>query len=69
MTNDGALAQNSLQAGSHISKTYLVKVSGKPNEQAIQKLRAGVSIPLEEGRRVKLACKNTPHRRRYQSLV
>lgn len=53
MTNDGALAQKLTKAGSHISKTYLVKVSGKPNEQAIQKLRAGISIPLEDGRRVK----------------
>ena len=53
MTNDGALAQKLTKAGSHIPKTYLVKVSGKPNEQAIQKLRAGISIPLEDGRRVK----------------
>ena len=53
MTNDGALAQKLTKAGSHIPKTYLVKVRGKPNEQAIQKLRAGISIPLEDGRRVK----------------
>lgn len=53
LTNDGALAQKLTKAGSHIPKTYLVKVSGKPNEQAIQKLRAGISIPLEDGRRVK----------------
>lgn len=53
MTNDGALAQKLTKAGSHIPKTYLVKVSGKPNEKAIQKLRAGISIPLEDGRRVK----------------
>jgi 23S rRNA pseudouridine2605 synthase len=53
MTNDGALAQKLTKAGSHIPKTYLVKVSGKPNENAIQKLRAGISIPLEDGRRVK----------------
>ncbi len=53
MTNDGALAQKLTKAGSHIPKTYLVKVSGKPNEQAIRKLRAGISIPLEDGRRVK----------------
>ena len=53
MTNDGALAQKLTKAGSHIPKTYLVKISGKPNEQAIQKLRAGISIPLEDGRRVK----------------
>ncbi len=53
MTNDGALAQKLTKAGSHIPKTYLVKVSGKPNEKAIQKLRDGISIPLEDGRRVK----------------
>jgi 23S rRNA pseudouridine2605 synthase len=53
MTNDGAVAQKLTKAGSHIPKTYLVKVSGKPNENAIQKLRAGISIPLEDGRRVK----------------
>jgi 23S rRNA pseudouridine2605 synthase len=53
MTNDGALAQKLTKAGSHIPKTYLVKVSGKPNENAIQKLRAGISISLEDGRRVK----------------
>ncbi len=53
MTNDGALAQKLTKAGSHIPKTYLVKVSGKPNEKAIQKLRVGISIPLEDGRRVK----------------
>lgn len=53
LTNDGALAQKLTKAGSHIPKTYLVKINGKPNERAIQKLRAGISIPLEDGRRVK----------------
>ena len=53
MTNDGALAQKLTKAGSHIPKTYLVKINGKPNEQAIQKLRVGIFIPLEDGRRVK----------------
>jgi 23S rRNA pseudouridine2605 synthase len=53
MTNDGALAQKLTKAGSHIPKTYLVKINGKPNEQALQKLRAGINIPLEDGRRVK----------------
>jgi 23S rRNA pseudouridine2605 synthase len=53
MTNDGALAQKLTKAGSHIPKTYLVKINGKPNEPAIQKLRAGIFIPLEDGRRVK----------------
>jgi 23S rRNA pseudouridine2605 synthase len=53
MTNDGALAQKLTKAGSHIPKRYLVKVSGKPNERGIQRLREGISIPLEDGRRVK----------------
>jgi 23S rRNA pseudouridine2605 synthase len=53
MTNDGALAQKLTHAGSHIAKTYLVKVSGKPNEKAIEKLRTGITIPLDDGRRVK----------------
>ena len=34
MTNDGALAQKLTKAGSHIPKTYLVKISGKPSEQS-----------------------------------
>ncbi len=53
MTNDGALAANLMKAGSHVPKTYRVKVSGKPDEKAIAKLRAGVTIALEDGRRVK----------------
>lgn len=52
MTNDGALAQKLTKAGSHIPKTYLVKLNGKPSERAIQRLREGISIPLEDGRRV-----------------
>ena len=53
MTNDGALAQRLMKAGSHVPKTYLVKISGKPEEQAIKRLRAGVTIELEDGRIVK----------------
>lgn len=53
MTNDGALAQKLMKAGSHVPKTYRVKVSGKPEEKAVAKLRAGVTIELEDGRRVK----------------
>ncbi|HKN36456.1 MAG TPA: pseudouridine synthase [Terriglobales bacterium] len=54
-TNDGGLAQRLMKAASHVPKTYLVKVSGKPAEEEIAKLRSGVSIPAEEGRRVKTA--------------
>src|ERR1700686_815826 len=53
MTNDGALAQKLTKAGSHVSKTYLVKVSGKPDEKALARLRAGVTTELDDGRRVK----------------
>jgi len=53
MTNDGALAQRLTKAGSHVPKTYRVKVSGKPEEKALARLRAGVTIALEDGRRVK----------------
>ena len=53
MTNDGALAQKLMKAGSHVEKTYWVKVSGKPEEGKIARLRAGIMIELEDGRRVR----------------
>jgi 23S rRNA pseudouridine2605 synthase len=53
MTNDGALAQMLMKAGSHFPKTYQVKISGKPKDAAIAKLRNGVMIELEDGRKVK----------------
>src|SRR6202158_2588595 len=53
MTNDGALAQKLMKAGSHAPKTYMVKMSGNPDEQAINRWRAGVTIELEDGTRVK----------------
>jgi 23S rRNA pseudouridine2605 synthase len=53
MTNDGALAQKLMKAGSHAPKTYLVKISGKPDERAMERLRAGITIELEDGTRVK----------------
>jgi 23S rRNA pseudouridine2605 synthase len=53
MTNDGALAQKLTKAGSHVPKTYLVKVSGKPKEKDIERLRAGITIEVEDGRKVK----------------
>jgi len=53
MTNDGALAAKLMKADSHVPKTYRVKVSGKPEEKAIAKLRAGVTIALEDGQKVK----------------
>jgi 23S rRNA pseudouridine2605 synthase len=53
LTNDGDLAHRLMKAASHVSKTYLVKVAGTPNEDAIAKLRAGISIATDDGKRVK----------------
>ncbi len=47
LTNDGELAQKLTHASSHVPKTYLVKVSGKPEEEHIEKLRRGISLPAE----------------------
>jgi 23S rRNA pseudouridine2605 synthase len=49
MTNDGELANVLTKAASHVEKTYLVKVSGRPGEEALEQLRHGVMI--ERGRR------------------
>ena len=53
MTNDGELAHRLMKAASHVAKTYVVKVAGTPKEEAIAKLRAGVSIATDDGKRVK----------------
>jgi 23S rRNA pseudouridine2605 synthase len=48
MTNDGALAHSLMRAASGVEKRYLVKVSGRPSDDAIARLRRGVMI--ERGR-------------------
>ena len=53
LTNDGELANQLMKAASHVSKTYVVKVAGTPGDEAIAKLRAGVSIATDDGKRVK----------------
>jgi len=53
LTNDGSLANLLMKAASHVPKTYVVKVSGTPAEDAIAKLRAGVSIATDDGKRVR----------------
>jgi 23S rRNA pseudouridine2605 synthase len=56
LTNDGSLAEKLMKAASHVPKTYLVKVSGKPEEADLAKLRSGISIPSGDGaRRVRTA--------------
>ena len=44
LTNDGELANLLTRAASHVPKTYLVKVSGRPAEDALAKLRSGVTL-------------------------
>jgi len=53
MTNDGDLAHRLMKAAWHVPKTYVVQVSGTPTEEAIAKLRAGVSIATDDGKRVR----------------
>ena len=47
MTNDGELAARLTHASSHVPKTYVVKVSGVPAEEAIERLRRGITLPPE----------------------
>src|SRR5208282_3438043 len=44
-----------LQAASQVPKTYVVKVAGVPSAESLEKLRGGVSIATEDGRRVRTA--------------
>jgi 23S rRNA pseudouridine2605 synthase len=53
MTNDGELANRLMKAASHVPKTYVVKVAGTPTEDAIAKLRGGISIATDDGKRVR----------------
>src|SRR5512140_540420 len=45
LTNDGALAERLMHASSHLPKTYVVKISGQPTSEAIERLRRGVTLP------------------------
>src|SRR6202041_1967724 len=44
MTNDGELANRLSKAATGVEKTYLVKVSGAPTDQAIDQIRRGIMI-------------------------
>ncbi len=52
LTNDGEFANYIISPDSGIEKTYWIKVSGKPEETALEKLRVGIVL---EGRRTKPA--------------
>jgi 23S rRNA pseudouridine2605 synthase len=45
LTNDGDLAEQLTRASSHVPKLYLVKISGKPEQAALNRLRHGVKLP------------------------
>ncbi len=47
LTNDGELSNKLMKAASHVPKVYVVKVAGTPTEAGLEKLRRGLSIPLD----------------------
>ena len=47
LTNDGELSNKLMKAASHVPKVYVVKVAGTPNEAGLEKLRRGLSIPID----------------------
>jgi len=47
LTNDGILAQKLTHASSHVPKTYVVKISGRPSDAQIARLRTGIFLPAE----------------------
>ena len=55
LTNDGELADRLMKAASHVPKTYMVKIAGTPSTEGLARLREGLFIPTENGRRVKTA--------------
>ena len=62
LTNDGDLAQKLMHASSHVPKTYLVKVAGKPDAEALSKLRSGVTIAVADNHGRKRLVKTAPTR-------
>jgi|ERR1700746_311438 23S rRNA pseudouridine2605 synthase len=55
LTNDGGLAAALMKAASHFSKTYVVKISGRPTAEGLAKLKSGIFISTARGQRVKTA--------------
>lgn len=55
LTNDGDLANRMMKAASHVPKTYMVKVAGNPTGEGLGRLREGISISSDRGRRVRTA--------------
>ena len=55
LTNDGEFAYHLMKAASHVPKTYMVKVAGNPTSESLARLREGISIPTDRGKRVRTA--------------
>jgi 23S rRNA pseudouridine2605 synthase len=55
LTNDGELAASLMKASSRVPKTYVVKVAGVPTSESIERLRKGVFIRSDRGKRRKTA--------------
>jgi 23S rRNA pseudouridine2605 synthase len=55
LTNDGEFANRLMKAASHVPKTYMVKVAGNPLGEGLNRLREGIYIPSDRGKRVKTA--------------
>jgi len=55
LTNDGDFAYRLMKAASHVPKTYMVKVAGNPTPESLARLREGISIPSDRGKRVRTA--------------
>ena len=55
LTNDGDFAHRLMKAASHVPKTYMVKVAGTPSPEGLTRLRDGILIPSNRGRRVRTA--------------
>ena len=60
MTNDGALANALTRAAARVEKTYLVKVSGKPSDSALNQIRHGVMIDRDTQIRPQLRPHSSP---------
>ena len=60
LTNDGELANFLTLAGSHVPKTYLVKVAGQPQEEDVEKLRHGIRIGNKPGERGPRSVRTAP---------
>src|SRR5882757_7645343 len=55
LTKDGELANQMMKAASHVQKTYMVQVAGTPSPEGLGKLRTGLSIRSDKGKRVRTA--------------